>query len=108
MSAPATPDDVRSRRRQHFIHAATKLFAALGYADCDMERVAAELGVASGTLYLYFSSKQELFYACVDQGMSELQATMDRVVHPNDDPFQLIARSIWQFLELFRPVPAAH
>lgn len=106
MSAPPAPDDVRkAKRRQHFIHTATKLFAALGYADCDMERVATELGVAKGTLYLYFSSKQEMFYACVDQGMAELQATMDRVVRPNDDPFQLIARSIWQFLEFFDQHP---
>ena len=68
-----TPDR-REERRQAIIEAAARLFAELGYTACEMERVAAELGIAKGTLYLYFSSKEALFYACVDAGMRQMQS----------------------------------
>jgi AcrR family transcriptional regulator len=98
-------EDRKARRRKEIVVAATPLFAELGFADCDMERVAAELPIAKGTLYLYFRSKQELFFACVDQGMQDLQAALDRAIRPEDDPFRRIARSIWVFLQFFDESP---
>ncbi len=72
---PCTPDR-REERRLAIVQVGARLFADLGYADCEMERVAAELGIAKGTLYLYFKSKEELFYACVDTGMRQMQAAV--------------------------------
>lgn len=43
------------------VAAATKVFIALGYRRTQMSDVAAELGVAKGTLYLYVESKEALF-----------------------------------------------
>ena len=37
------------------------LFARLGYGNVSMRKVAAELGVSTGTLYHYFPNKQALF-----------------------------------------------
>lgn len=102
MSSDLTVDDSRkARRRCEIVCAATRLFASLGYADCEMDRVAADLKIAKGTLYLYFGSKQELFLACVDQGMLDLQATLEASVAGDAEPFERIARSIWAFLEFF-------
>ena len=64
----ACAPDRRAQRRQAIMEAAAKLFADLGYSSCEMERVTSELGIAKGTLYLYFPGKQELFFACVDLG----------------------------------------
>ncbi|MBI1347167.1 TetR family transcriptional regulator [bacterium] len=98
-------DRRKAKRRLEIVQAATRLFADLGYSECEMERVATELGIAKGTLYLYFRGKQELFLACVDQGMTELQEVMDRAMVPDEDPFQKIARSIRLFLEFFDQNP---
>ncbi len=87
------------------MRAATRLFADLGYAACEMDRVAGELGIAKGTLYLYFNGKQELFLACVDQGMQDLQTALEQVVVPDNDPFRRIAQSIWRFLQFFDENP---
>lgn len=106
MSSVISADDERkSRRRREIVPTATRLFARLGYNDCEMERVASELQIAKGTLYLYFAGKQELFFACVDQGMQDLQAALDAAVRNDDDPFRCSAKSIWAFLQFFDTHP---
>lgn len=106
MSIASTADNPRkSKRRQEIIQAATELFARLGYSACEMERVAAELQIAKGTLYLYFTGKQELFFACVDHGMQALQAALEEAVRYDDDPFRCSAKSIWAFLQFFDANP---
>ena len=72
MSAPASPSPPadagaaqesqrRAERRQAIVERAARRFADIGYADCDMGNLAKDLGIAKGTLYLYFPSKEELF-----------------------------------------------
>jgi AcrR family transcriptional regulator len=48
-------------RRGAILAAAGKVFHAHGYAATTMEAVAAEAGVAKGSLYNYFRNKQDLF-----------------------------------------------
>lgn len=102
---PTTADTRKAKRRHEIIRAATRLFAEVGYATCEMDRVAGELSIAKGTLYLYFNGKQELFLACVDQGMQDLQAALEQVKVDDSEPFRRIAQSIWRFLEFFDQNP---
>lgn len=101
----AADNDRKLKRRQDIILTATALFAKLGYTACEMERVAAELQIAKGTLYLYFAGKQELFFACVDHGMQALQIALEDAVRGDDDPFRCSAKSIWAFLQFFDENP---
>src|SRR5215813_5014022 len=104
MSAPSSKtsesctSDRREERRQAIIEAAARLFADLGYTACEMERVASELGIAKGTLYLYFSSKEQLFYACVDMGMRQMQEAVGKAADEAGDPFDRIGRGIRAYL----------
>jgi AcrR family transcriptional regulator len=95
----------REERRQAIIEAAARLFAELGYSACEMERVATELGIAKGTLYLYFSSKEELFYACVDTGMRQMQAAVATAAEEAGDAIDRIARGIRAYLQFFEDHP---
>lgn len=69
-----------------------------------MERVASAAGVAKGTLYLYFPGKQELFFACVDWGMRQMQQAVDAAVVDASDGWQRIAQATRVYLAFF----AAH
>jgi AcrR family transcriptional regulator len=100
----ATPK--RAERRSAIIAAATRLFAEVGYASCEMDRVAAELKVAKGTLYLYFPSKEELFYACVDDGMRQLQVSVQEAIADQPDRLERIRRGIYAYLKFFDEHPA--
>src|SRR5215210_5408784 len=50
-------------KRHSIIEAARALFTNRGYETTTMAEVAREAGVAVGTVYLYFKSKNELLYA---------------------------------------------
>jgi AcrR family transcriptional regulator len=70
-----------------------------------MDRVAARLKIAKGTVYLYFKSKEELFYACVDQAMLELQAAVNAAADKVDDPLEKIPAAIRAYLVFFDERP---
>ena len=55
----------RDTRRKAILDIARDIFLEQGYAATSMSAVAARLGGSKGTLYNYFSSKEELFSAMV-------------------------------------------
>ena len=64
----------RERRKDarpgELIEAALELFVEKGFAATRSEEVAKRAGVSKGTLFLYFSSKEELFKAVVRENLS--------------------------------------
>jgi AcrR family transcriptional regulator len=100
-----TGSDRRAQRRQSILESAARLFARDGFATCEMERVAAEAGIAKGTLYLYFPGKQELFFACVDWGMSWMQQTVRAAAETVVDPLDKIKIAIRAYLQFFEDHP---
>jgi AcrR family transcriptional regulator len=92
-------------RRQSIVQAAAPLFAKIGFNDCEMQRVASRLRIAKGTLYLYFKSKEELFSACVDWEMQQMQAALAVATEGITDPFSRIAKAIFAYLTFFDENP---
>src|SRR5262245_14880578 len=104
-AAPTKAEQRRSARREAIIAAAARLFAELGYDSCEMDRVAARLRIAKGTLYLYFDSKEKLFCACVDDGMRQMQTAVRVAAAAQNDPLDKIAAAIRAYLEFFDDHP---
>lgn len=81
----ATVRAKRERRKDarpgELLAAALELFVEKGFAATRAEEVAKRAGVSKGTLFLYFSSKEELFKAVVRENISgrfdEWNAEMD-------------------------------
>lgn len=68
----------REERQEDIICAALEIFWKDGFWEARMDDIAAEAGVAKGTLYLYFASKEELFKAVVQHRLiSELRHLED-------------------------------
>src|SRR6185436_2846683 len=63
------------------------------------------LKIAKGTLYLYFPGKQELFFACVDHGLSGLRQATRAAADAADDPFEKLSRATRAYLVYFREHP---
>jgi AcrR family transcriptional regulator len=63
---------IQEFRTAEILEAARRVFARAGYAETTVEQIAEEAGVAKGTVYLYFSSKQEVFRAALRKGLDEL------------------------------------
>lgn len=71
---------VAELRRSEILVAATKVFASKGFEATRMEDIAAAAGLAKGTLYRYFESKDEVYQATVEQALSKLAALTDEHV----------------------------
>lgn len=52
-------------RRTEIIQAAVRLFAQQGFERTTTREIAAEAGIAEGTIYKYFASKQDILFAFV-------------------------------------------
>ena len=62
---PIEGGDSRARRRLHILRVATEMFARQGYRKTSMDEVAQRAGVAKGTLYTYYATKNELLIAAI-------------------------------------------
>jgi AcrR family transcriptional regulator len=59
--------------------AALRLFAREGYAAVSMRRIASEVGVQAGALYLYTPDKQSLLFDLMDSHMRDLLAAWQAI-----------------------------
>lgn len=57
----------KEERRRTIIAAAEKLFAREGFHNTTIEQVAADIDLSKGTLYLYFQSKEDLFFSILEE-----------------------------------------
>lgn len=64
-------DELRQQRRERILEAAAAVIARRGYQRATMKEIAAEAGIAPGTIYLYFDSKRDLLLTIADRLLSE-------------------------------------
>jgi TetR/AcrR family transcriptional regulator len=95
---------------------AIKTFSDKGYNGATMDEIAMNAGVAKGTLYYHFRSKEEIFKYIIEEGMrivrDEIQTAVKNekdpveklreifkgqlnLVHRNRDFFKVIASQLW-------------
>lgn len=67
MGPKATFDKIAPEKKERLLREAARLFAERGLMQTDMAEVAARAGVAKGSLYNYFASKEDLYeHVCRD------------------------------------------
>jgi TetR/AcrR family transcriptional regulator, fatty acid metabolism regulator protein len=66
-------------RRRQLLDAATAVFAQKGYRNAGVADIIARAGVARGTFYLYFTSKQEIFLAIVNDFHGRVTRALEAV-----------------------------
>jgi len=75
-------------KRERIIQAAAKFFGEKGYHNTTTAEIAEAAGVAAGTIYIYFSSKEELVVAVFEEflgrNMSRLQEGIAAASSPDD------------------------
>jgi len=103
-SMPTLPTPARQRRKQarpqELLRAALELFVAKGFSATRSDEVAAHAGVAKGTLYLYFPSKEELFKAVVRNNIASLiaegQQIADAFEGSSEELLRLLMHGWWR------------
>src|SRR5262245_15230845 len=93
------------RRREQILAEATRIFARLGFPGTDLQVVADRLGVGKGTVYRYFPSKEALFLAAADRGMTLLRKRIDAEADRARHPLDRIVRATHEYLRFFDDHP---
>ncbi|MBX2832591.1 MAG: TetR/AcrR family transcriptional regulator [Rhodospirillales bacterium] len=64
--------DHKAKTRIRILNAATALFKKEGFENVTIDQVMAAAGLTRGGFYAHFKNKEDLFVACVENGMSLL------------------------------------
>lgn len=87
-------------RRAQIREAALHVFARKGYRNTVVEDVAAEAGVAKGTVYTYFDRKEELLGAVFEGLMDEMRRQQEEILQSDRPPLEKIRALHLGFAEL--------
>ncbi|HEX3965647.1 MAG TPA: TetR family transcriptional regulator [Trebonia sp.] len=82
--APGRRERKKSRTRQDLVDAATKLFAAQGYANTTLEQITDLADVSTRTFFRYFASKEEVLFPQRFHTEALLAAVADQPETSND------------------------
>ena len=66
-----------NKTKRKIFEISMKLFAEKGYNATSIEEITATVGVAKGTLYYHFSSKEEIFNFLTEEGMKLLKNSIE-------------------------------
>jgi len=90
----------KEARPQELLAAALNLFVERGFAATRLDDVAKAAGVSKGTLYLYFSSKEDLFKAVVRESIvpliGEAEGMIDEYTGGTAQLFREVMTSWWE------------
>jgi len=81
------------------LRAAIRVFANNGYFNSKVADIAREAGVADGTVYLYFKSKEEILHSIFDRSMEKAIADGKKQLADITDPREKLRRIALLHLE---------
>src|SRR5216684_3559579 len=70
----------RREREDLILQVAEEVLTEKGYHDTSMDEIAARVGIAKGTVYLHFPSKEDLVFALFEQELVTSQQMIEQAV----------------------------
>src|SRR5882762_914290 len=89
---PGSPDVAPGPKRDAILRAAIDVFAERGFFSAQVADVARAAGVAAGTVYLYFKSKDDLLVSIFDRSMRDAIAEGRSMAGDVRDPRERLRR----------------
>ncbi len=89
-------------RRAAVLDTACRIFSKGSYRGTTTAEIARESGVTEPILYRHFSSKRELYLACLDQAWERMRSSWEAAIEADPDPtnwMPTMARSFFEHKE---------
>lgn len=83
-----------NKTKRAIFESAIKVFSKSGYTGATMDEVVAKAGVAKGSLYYHFKSKEELFIFIIKEGMNLIHEEVEKATEGMDNPYEIIQESV--------------
>src|SRR5882672_5978108 len=90
-----------SYKRQSIQEAVIRLICREGLKSVTMERVAQEVGIAKGTVYLHYQDKQELLDAVKESALNPLMRQVDEILRGDGAPDRKLRACASEYLSYF-------
>lgn len=82
-----------NKTKRAIFESAIQVFSNCGYTGATMDEVVARAGVAKGSLYYHFKSKEELFIFIIKEGMDLIHEEVEKATENIDDSYEIIKES---------------
>lgn len=90
-SAPARKaDSTAPQRRSQLLDSGRAVFSEHGFHSATVDEIAERAGVAKGTVYLYFRSKEELYFDIIEHDLEELYVETAKEMAKSETAFDRI------------------
>lgn len=86
-------------RKKQIVDAATKSFSLFGYKATTMDQVAKLANVGKGTIYTFFSNKEELFDEIAFSLMDEMKGRAEKAISPTVTFSENVHNALFSMLE---------
>src|SRR5262245_55757880 len=96
----AASDDAKPGKRERILEAAVRVFAEKGFYGAKVSEIAREAGVADGTIYLYFKSKDDLLISLFEDRMAQINGALREKLATEPNALARLRRFIEMHLEL--------
>lgn len=90
------------KTRQKLVDIARQLFAKKGIEGTTMNDIAVASGKARRTLYTYFKSKEDVYYAVIESELERLSDKLDEVAAKKTSPQDKIIELIYTHLSMIK------
>jgi AcrR family transcriptional regulator len=95
------PNLWQSFKRQSIQEAVIRLMCREGLKSVTMERVAQEVGIAKGTVYLHYRDKQELLDSVKETALQPLRTKVDEILRGDASPERKLRALALRYLSYF-------
>lgn len=85
---------LNDNKKLAILKAAGKVFPGKGFHKTLMDDVAREAKIGKGTIYRYFSNKEDLFFSILENGMDELYGRMTKARKKRNSPENKVASMV--------------
>ena len=98
--SPSANGEAAPGKRERILDAAVRVFAQEGFFNAKVSQIAHAAGVADGTIYLYFKSKDDLLISLFEDRMEQVNATLRQALGSTEDPIARLQRVIELHLQM--------
>src|SRR5881227_2920041 len=99
----------REAVRRSILDAARELFVSEGYRNVSIRKIAEKIEYSPAALYIYFPSKDDIFYALAEEGFRLLHAADEPesldAAFTKLEPIERIRAIFWRLYEFSRTQP---
>jgi TetR/AcrR family transcriptional regulator, fatty acid metabolism regulator protein len=107
MTIHSAPAERGGDKRERILAAAERVFARRGFFASRVSEIAKDAGVADGTIYLYFKSKDDLLISLFENRMKQVNAALRAAIANEASTLVRLRAFIKTYLQLIHDEPAA-